>query len=323
MRDYVSPNVRPKTHDGYRTIVEKQLVPKLGNVPLRDLQPVHLQRFYADLLRDGRLDGRPGGLSARTVLHHHRVLSEALSHAVKWGLVGRNVAQAVDPPRPEHTEMATLDSDDVRRLLEAAQGTPYHTMFHLALYTGLRRSEFLGLRWRDVDLDRGSLHDVHALHKLRDGRLMFMEPKSAKGRRKVSLSPIAVLTLKGHRERQEADWAEIRATLARDALVFAHLDGLPYLPDTVSHAFTKIATRAGLSGIQLHDLRHTHASLMLRQGVHSKVVQERLGHSTIAVTLDTYSHVTPGLQEAAALKFDEALSEPPVDTTQTVPLTNG
>jgi integrase len=242
-------------------------------------------------------------------IFHHRVLSEALSHAVKWGLVARNIAQAADPPSPRRKEMAVLDKGSIYKLLEAAQGTRYYSMIHLALYTGLRRSEFLGLRWRDIDLDMATLSVVQVIHKLRDRRVIFQEPKSAKGRRLVALSPAAVLTLKGHRERQEADLALVGASIRDDALVFSRLDGSPYLPDTVSHAFTKITHRAGLKGIRLHDLRHAHASLMLRQGVHPKIVQERLGHSTIAVTLDTYSHVTAGLQEAAALKFEQELSE--------------
>ncbi|MDP6495788.1 MAG: site-specific integrase, partial [Dehalococcoidia bacterium] len=282
----------------------------------------HLQAHYAAALRDGRLDGKPGGLSPQSVLHHHRMLSEALGHGMKWGLVGRNVAQAVDPPRPVHSEMSTLDSERVRRFLEAARATVYYPMWHLDVFTGVRRSELLGLRWKDIDLDMAALSVVQVIHRLRDGRIIFQEPKTQKGRRQVALGPSAVLGLRAHRDCQQALRAALGAPLGDEDLVFSKPDGSPFLPDTVTHAFRRIADRVGLKGVRLHDLRHTHASLMLRQGVHPKIVQERLGHSTIAVTLDTYSHVTPGLQEAAALKFEEELADAPVDRTQEVPLTN-
>ena len=316
LRDYVATNVRPRTAEGYQMVVEHHLIPSLGNVALAQLQPSHLQEHYAKALKEGRIDGKEGGLSARSVLHHHRILSEALSHAVRWGLVGRNVAQAVNPPRPEHREMQTLDNDGVRNLLEAARNTVYYPLLHLAIYTGLRRSEILGLRWKDVDLDMATLSVVQVLHHLRDGRTVFQEPKTAKGRRMVALSPMAVLALRGHRERQEAERLLLGIPLASEASVFSHPDGSPFLPDSVTHAFAKIARRAGLQGIRLHDLRHTHASLMLRQGVHPKIVSERLGHSTISITLDTYSHVLPGLQEAAAQRFDDDIAErQPTETT--------
>ena len=319
LRDYAATNVRPRTFEGYRTVVRSQLIPKLGNIALAELRPSHVQAYNAEALTDGRVDGKLGGSSARSVLHHHRVLSEALSHAVKWGLVARNVANAVDPPRAERIEMKALAAGGVRRLLGAAQWTPYHPMLHLATYTGMRRSEILGLRWQDVDLNMATVSVVQVMLRLRDGRVVFQEPKTQKGRRLIDLSPTTVLALRAHRERQEADRAMLGVPLAHSDLVFSQPDGSPSLPDTLSHAFNKIAARAGLGGVRLHDTRHTHATLMLRQGVHPKVVQERLGHSTISVTLDTYSHVTPGLQRAAAMAFDRELE----GALEPAPLANG
>lgn len=307
LRDYVSTNVRAATSEGYRIMIGCHLVPNLGAIPLSQLQPSHIQEYYAKALKMGRRDGR-GGLSARTVLHHHRVLSEALSHAVKWGLVVRNVAQAVDPPRPVNHEMQSLDNDGVQRLLAAARVTMYFPLIHLAIYTGLRRSELLGLRWKDVDLDMATLSVVQVMHCLPGARIVFQEPKTAKGRRMVALSPSAVLALRAYSETVEADLSLLGIPLVGERLVFSNLNGSPLLPNSVTHAFAKIVRRAGLNGIRLHDLRHTHASLMLRQGVHPKIVSERLGHSSISITLDTYSHVLPGLQEAAALRFDEGLA---------------
>lgn len=308
LRDYAAANVRPRTFERYSSIVERHLIPAIGSIPLVRLQPSHIQACYARSLTDGRLDGKRKGLSGKSVLQHHRVLREALSHAVKWGLAGRNVAQAVDPPRPAYREMHTLNSEGVHTFLEAAKHTGYYALFHLAVYTGLRRSELLGLRWKDVSLEMASLSVVQTLHRLPGGETVFLEPKTAKGRRAVALSPAAALVLRDHREKQQALRTMMGVRLTDDELVFSRPDGSPPKPDTVTEAFVKIARKAGLNGVRLHDLRHTHATLMLQQGVHPKIVQERLGHATIAVTLDTYSHVLPGLQEAAALRFDQGLA---------------
>ena len=272
--------------------MERRLIPDLGYIPLAQLQASHLQGFYAQLLKNGRRDGK-GGLSARTVQHHHRVISEALGHAVKWGLVGRNVALAVDPPKPKQKEMRAMGTEEVHRLLKAAEGTIYYPAIHLALFTGLRRSELLGLRWQDIDLNMVTLSVSRAYQRLPGGRDVFEPPKSAKSRRQVALPPTAVLSLKAHLERQQTNAALLGGALSHDTRVFTWEDGQPILPLTFSHAFRRIARRAGLEGVRLHDSRHTHASLMLAQGVHPKIVQERLGHSSISVTLDTYSHVAP------------------------------
>jgi integrase len=172
----------------------------------------------------------------------------------------------------------------------------------------MRRSELLALRWEDLDLIMGQISVNRSLHHLRDKSLVFRTPKTAKGRRTIALPPSAILVLEEHREKQVEIRLILGTRLEDGDLVFSRPDGQPLLPDTVSHAWTKLALRTGLTGIRLNDARHTHASLMLKQGIHPKIVQERLGHASIQVTLDTYSHVAPGLQEAAALRFDEALT---------------
>lgn len=306
LRDYASTNVRAATLEGYRITIERHLIPSLGAIPLSQLKPPHLQSYYARALKEGRRDGT-GGLSARSVVHHHRVLRQALSHAMKWGLVIRNVADAVDPPRPMSKEMKALDSAGVSRLLDEARGTMYFPLIHLATFTGMRRSELLGLRWKDVDLRRATVSISQVLHCLPGHRIVFEPPKTAKSRRLVTLSQEAVLALRTYGEMVEADLAQLGSLLTGDRLVFSQLDGSPFLPNTVTHAFAKIARRAGLEGIHFHSLRHSHASIMLQEGVSSKVVAERLGHSTVALTLDVYSHVTPGLKEDAAGRFEEAL----------------
>ena len=307
LTDYAWPNLAPKTAEGYAHIIRQHLVPALGNVPLTRLKPDHLQRYYTEKLASGRRDGK-GGLSARSVRHHHVTLHDALEHAVKQGLLARNVADAVRPPRCQRPQWRTLSEDDIGTFLQAERETPYYVLFYAALFTGMRRSELLALRWCDSDLLLCQAHVTRTLHHLRTGETIIRAPKSAKGRRMVALSPSVVLLLQEHKQEQASRRAMLGASLNEDSLVFSDLEGKPLLPDTVTHAWIKLVRRVGLKGIRLHDARHTHASLMLKQGVHPKIVQERLGHASIQLTLDTYSHLVPGLQEAAAASFDRLVA---------------
>ena len=204
--------------------------------------------------------------------------------------------------------MHTWSEDDITRFLESAKDTPYYALFYTALFTGMRRSEFLALKWSDIDLLLCQVYVNRSLHQLRDGSIVYRAPKTAKGRRMIALSPSVILVLREHKEQQEVTRAQLETLLKDDDLVFSTVDGKPLRPNTITRAWTVLAARAGLKVIRLHDARHTHASIMLKQGIHPKIVQERLGHSSIAITLDTYSHVSPGLQEAAAKRFDEAFT---------------
>jgi integrase len=307
LKEYVWSNLAPRTAEGYEHIVRRHLIPGLGDIPLTQLKPEHLQRYYSEKLSGGRCD-RKGGLSPKTVRHHHATLHDALENAMKWGLLSRNPVDAVNPPRYQRPEWHTLSEDDIHTLLEAAKATPYYALFYLALFTGMRRSELLALRWCDVDLLLCQVHVTRTLHHLRNGEIVFRAPKTAKGRRMVSLSPSTALVLREHREKQEATRAMLGIPPKDDDLLFSDLNGKPLLPDTITHAWIKLVRRTGLAGIRLHDARHSHASLMLKAGTHPKIVQERLGHASIQITLDTYSHVAPGLQEAAATRFDELVT---------------
>jgi len=298
LREYAKPNLSPRGYERYESITRVYLVPGLGNILLTQLRPEHIQRHYTAM--------QDKGLSALTVKYHHTVIHKALQTAIKWGLVGRNAADGTDVPRGRRKDMQTWDDFEVRQFLEAAKSSAYYALFHTALFTGMRRSELLALQWRDI-----TLHQVHvnrSLHQLRDKSYVFTQPKSARSRRTIALSPSSVLTLMEHREKQEGVRAVLGIPLKQDDLVFSGYEGEPLRPCTVSRAWTALAARAGLKVIRLHDARHTHASLMLKQGVHPKIVQERLGHASIQVTLDTYSHVAPGLQEAAAESFDKLVS---------------
>jgi integrase len=204
--------------------------------------------------------------------------------------------------------MLTWDENEIMGFLEAAKSTPYYALFHTALFTGMRRSELLALRWHDVDLVLSQIYVSRSLHRLKGAGVIVRTTKTASGRRTIALPPSSALVLKDHKENQEAMAAALGIPFTDDHFVFGWADGKPLLPDSITHAWIKLVRRAGVKPIRLHDARHSHASLMLKQGIHPKVVQERLGHSSIAITLDRYSHVAPGLQEAAARRFDEAFA---------------
>ena len=298
LQEYAKPNLSPRGFERYESITRVHLIPRLGNIPLVQLTSEQLQKHYTLKVSEG--------LSPRSIRYHHVVLHKALETAMKWGLLARNASDGVDVPRAYQTEMQTWDEYEVTRFLEAARDSRYYALFHTALFTGMRRSELLALQWRDIDFHQISVN--RSLHQLRDGSYVFTQPKSVKSRRTIALSPSSVLTLSEHKEDQKGIRAMLGLPLRDDDLVFATHDGKPLRPNTVSRAWAALAAHAGLKIIRLHDARHTHASLMLKQGVHPKIVQERLGHSSIQVTLDTYSHVAPGLQEAAAESFDRLVS---------------
>jgi integrase len=306
LHNYTEMNCAPKTIESYRALIECHIIPELGNIRLVDLEPCQLQDFY------GRK--KKAGLSSRTVRYLYSIISESLGHAVKAGRLARNVARATEPPRIEYKVVPTMKPDDLHRFFEAARGTPiYYSLFYLLLHTGLRGGEALALKWNCVDMGLPSLgvaaylSVIQSLNKV-NWLLVISEPKTAAGKRRVALSPSSALVLRQHREEQKTQRYLLGKQLKDEDYVFCYTNGLPLDPSTVSHTFSRILRRAGLPSVPLHSLRHSHATLLLQAGIHPRVVMERLGHSSIRVTLDTYSHVVGGLQEAAAQRLDEFLS---------------
>ena len=309
LADYAKVNVSPKTYEGYEEFIRVHLVPAFGAHPLPKLTPLHIQNYYSRALQTGRRDGK-GGLSARTVLHHHRVLREALQLAVRWQLLVRNPADAVEPPRPEKKEMQVLNADQIGHLLSVASRTRLYVPVLLAVATGMRRGEVLGLRWQDVDLKNGMLSIRQSLQQTKEGT-SFKQPKTQKSRRMVALPPSVVEELRRHQAAQTDQRQLMEGGYQNHDLVVAHPDGCPFSPGGLTHAFADLIAGTGLPRVRLHDLRHSHATHLFREGVHPKIVSERLGHATVGITLDVYSHVLPGMQAEAALRIDAALRRPP------------
>lgn len=301
----VKHTVRQSTFRSYAQLVRSHIVPALGSIPLQKLQAVQIQAFYAEKLSGGRADGEKGGLSPRTVRYIHTVLREALHQAVRWGLLVRNACDATDPPRAVRPQTQTWAKDEARAFLMVAEQDKWNPLWLIALTTGLRRGELLAIRWKDVDLAKGVLHVRQSLNAT-GGHRYFEAPKTARGRRVVALSGASVAALKAHRVRQNERRLQSAAWEDRD-LVFTTSEGGPLWPDDVSHRFGELVRQAEVTRIRLHDLRHTHATLLLKEGVHLKIVSERLGHTSIQITGDVYSHVTPDMQQGAAQHIDSAL----------------
>src|SRR5215218_3152741 len=300
LRGSVRGNVKPITYESYERIIRVHVVPTLGRVKLDKLNPLHLQSLYRE-----RLDS---GLSPRTVQYVHVVMHRALKQAVRWGLVPRNVSEAVDPPRIHRKEMRPLSPEQARTFLEAARQDRLEALYVIALHCGLRQGELFGLRWDDVDLEVGILRVNRTLSRTKDGPA-FTVPKTPKSRRTVQLTNGAIEALKRHSERQAEEMVRVDTLCQDQGLVFASQIGTPMNRQNLnSRSFKPLLERAGLPNIRFHDLRHTCATLLLGKGVHPKFVQELLGHATIAVTLDTYSHVLPHMGNQASRAIEEALS---------------
>lgn len=298
----IDPTVRPATHHSYARNLRLHVLPYLGSAPLAALDAGMLNGLYARLLASGRKDHEQGGLSPRTVRYVHTITHRALKDAVKWGRLARNPADAADPPRATSSgrpDSSTWSPEELRAFLDAAADDRLYAAWLLLATTGMRRGEALGLRWRDLDVD-GARATIRQTVIAVGHVVQFGTPKTAKGRRTVTLDARTVSALREHRKRQAAERLQLGSGWRDLDLVFARVDGTPLHPDRFSRTFRERVGQLGLPVIRLHDLRHGWATMALQAGVHPKVVQERLGHATISITLDTYSHVTASLHSDAA-----------------------
>ena len=272
----------------------------ISRLPLAKLGPEHIERLYADRIA--------AGVGPMTVRHLHARLHKALGQAARRGLVARNVISLVSPPRASRHEMATLTEEQTRAFLHAAAGERLEGLYVLAVTTGMRQGELLGLRWADVDIDRASLQVCRSVQFIGGGEFVFTAPKTAKSRRKVELTKVAVAALRRHRAGQLAERLAAAGGWEDLDLVFANEVGRPIDGTNLAErSYRRILERAGLKRIRFHDLRHTAATLLLGRGVNPKIVSEQLGHAQIAITLDLYSHVTPTMQREAVNVLDAVL----------------
>jgi integrase len=294
----VRDTVRQRTYEGYAHMVERHISPTLGRVKLKSLTPDHVRGLYRE-----RLDS---GLSARTVQYAHTTLNKALKQAVADGLIPRNAAASVKSPRPRRPEIKPLNREQVRSLLNAVSGHRLAALYVVAVTAGLRQGELLGLQWKDVDLERGMLQVRRTLSEARSGRI-FEAPKSGRGRQ-IRLTQKATTALRAHRKRQLEERIGKAGLWQEQDLVFPSEVGTPLSARNLQRHFKGALKRVGLPGTtRFHDLRHTCATLLLKQGVHVKYVQELLGHADISLTLNVYSHVLPDMGDAAAGAMDDAL----------------
>lgn len=300
-----APTRRATTSVSYERCVRDHVIPHLGGVVLRQLTPDHVRTWQTTLLQKP-LRFREGTLSPTTVRYCHRLLRRALQDALRWELIERNPCDAVIAPRRRDVEMAVWSAEEVRQFLAYVEADRLAAMWRLFVATGMRRGEIAGLRWIDVDLDAGRLAVRHTRVLVYD-QATVSEPKTRRSRRVVAPDAGTVRALTRHHQRQEAEREYAREVWLESGYVFVREDGSPIDPDRISHLFGVAVAGAGLPKIRLHDLRHTAASLALAIGMHPKVMSERLGHSSIAITLDVYGHLVPGLQEDATARVGDLL----------------
>ena len=296
----VKDTVRERTYERYEEILRLHVKPALGRLKLKALTPAHVQDFYRD-----RLDS---GFSPATVQKIHVILHKALSQAVSWSLVPRNAGEAVRAPRPAPKEMRPLSPDEAHRLLKTVRGDRLEALYVLAIHTGMRQGELLGLKWENVDLAANAIRVRHTLLRTK-GRVILGEPKTKKSRRTVHLTGAASRALEEHLERQLKVMERLGDLYRDQGLVFTTEVGTPINPSNLrKRSFAPLLQKASLPRLRFHDLRHTCATLLLSKNIHLKYVQELLGHATVSITLDTYSHVLPGMGNQVADAMEDVLT---------------
>ncbi len=299
LQEVVKPSVRRWTYLGYEVHVRLHIKPILGTVALDRLTPMHVQSMINRKLQEG--------LSPKSVKYIRGTLRTALNQAIRWGLLSRNAATMVELPKATRYEIRPFTTDEARRFLAAIKGDRLEALYSVALTMGLRQGEALGLRWQDIDLDMGYIRVSKQLQRL-DGKLQLVDLKTDRSRRTLVIPASIVDGLRQHKVRQAEERAATGNSVRRDDLVFTTPEGEPLEGTTVSRHFHRHLDQAGLSQRRFHDLRHSCATLLMVQGVSPRVVMDVLGHSEIAMTMNTYSHVIPELRRDAADRMDDLLT---------------
>ena len=298
---YASTHTKPRTFMGYRGNVLRYIIPCLGGLQIQSLTPRHIQDFHKWMLEKG--------LSNQSVVHAHRVLSEALGHAVIWGVIPKNPAEGISPPCPTPKEVEVWSMEDIESFSEASKESRFHDAFMLALYTAMRRSELTGLRWDGVDFSTNTIRVTGTLQRVTGHGLLAGQPKNKTSRRAISIWRVTADLLHSIRGKQLALQAELGDLYQNEAgYVFTNERGRPRDSNRLSREFRKVVKVAGLPYATLHSLRHDHVALMLADGASIKSISERLGHSKPSMTLDVYGHLLPTIQVQAAEALERRLS---------------
>ena len=302
MQNYAATNTLPSTRYGYQGYINRYIVPTIGHISIQKLTAADIQALYGELAQLGK--------SPTTIVQLHRIIHKALAEGVRWGILTRNVADATTPPRLQKQELRVWDMRTTVEFLQAIRGTRYGNLYSLAALTGMRRSELCGLKWEDVDLVNKRLRVLRSLQRIPGTGIQQGPTKTQGSRRSIRLSDAAVTVLHGIRGRQLTQEIEAGDDWQDTGLVFTGDIGQPLSPDVVSRQFSRLVKKAGLPHLTLHGLRHGLASLLLSANINPKVVSELLGHSNIGITMDTYSHVLPDIQDTAARAVDDAFFLP-------------
>lgn len=302
----VSVDLAPKTLTDYRLHYDRHIKDALGHIPLRRLTPSTIQRFYAQKLKTGRLDGRPGGLSTRTVAYLHAILHRALQQGVEWEMLSRNAASAVRAPKLVKKARTVWTSDQVAQFFRALEGHRLYAVFYLTFTTGMREGEVLGLTWDNIDLQTKQLRVVQSLTRA-DGQYQLKPPKTARSRRVVALDDRTVAVLRAHKAAQNQDKLFAGQEYESRGLVFATGLGRPLGPRNLLRDFQKACRAANVPVLTYHELRHTNATILFEHGVDAKIVSERLGHASVQITLDTYTHMRSDMQQRAVEAIEQAM----------------
>ncbi|MGO4887994.1 tyrosine-type recombinase/integrase [Anaerobacillus sp. MEB173] len=293
--------LRPKTFETHMFIIDKHIIPELGKVKIDNLSPAMVQKFYNKKINEEHY-------SADYVRTMHSILRTAFNKAVKWQYIKKNVFQLVDPPRLESKEIKTWSLEEATKFLHSVEKQRFYIVYLLAVYTGMRQGEILGLRWDHCDLKNGTVSVRQTLSRTSKG-LLFEEPKTKSSKRLISIPNHVIDALKKHRVEQNKQKLIAGIGYEDHDLVACIETGKPINSRNLIRHFKRMIKESGVPDIRFHDLRHSHATIMLQLGEHPKVVSERLGHSKITVTLDLYSHVIPNMQKDAAFKFEQAMKD--------------
>lgn len=296
----IEPTLRPTTHYQYSQIVRDYIIPTLGKIKLCELRPNQIQILYNSK--------RKSGLGIRTIQLTHSVIHRSLVHALRLGLIHRNPAATVICPKPEHQEMRIYDESQVSQFLVAASGNRNEALYHLAISTGMRQGELLGLLWTDLDWNNQTLLIQRQLRKIPGKGLSFQPPKTKYGRRMINLGSNTIERLREHQDLAQKERVKAGIRWQENNIIFPSKVGTPLDQRNLHRDFKSLIKVAGLPDIRFHDLRHTSASIMLNHGVPVIVVSRRLGHSKPSITLDIYGHMIPGMQAQIAEQIDELIT---------------